>query len=96
MTYPVLKEPQTLVERIIESYATRTTDEFDATGAMHRRLRSMNQLNPQKDQHLQLITQRRVGLDLHLTTADVKVRLLRSVERARRDGPVLGAPIHRR
>jgi len=32
-THPILKEPQTLVERIIERYATRPTDEFDSTGA---------------------------------------------------------------
>jgi len=36
VTYPVLEEPQTLVESIIQRYATRTTNEFDTAGATPR------------------------------------------------------------
>jgi hypothetical protein len=32
MTHPILKKPQTLVESIIQRYATRPTDELDTTG----------------------------------------------------------------
>ncbi len=46
--------------------------------------------------NVQLVAQRRVELELHLTPADVVVSILHPVERARRDGRVLGARIHRR
>ena len=41
MTHPILKEPQTLVESIIQRYATRPTGEFDTTGATRIRRISM-------------------------------------------------------
>ena len=56
----------------------------------------MRTTNRRTGQHSQLIAQRRLELDFHLTPADVKVRLLRPVESAPRDGLVLGARIHRR
>ena len=36
MTHPILKEPKTLVESIIQRYATRATNEFDTAGATNR------------------------------------------------------------
>jgi hypothetical protein len=91
MTHPILKEPQTLVESIIQRYATRPTNEFDPAGATYRRLLGSNG-SANGRLNLQIIAQRRIELDLYLTPADVVVRLLRPVERAR---PAMASSLER-
>lgn len=95
MTHPILEEPQTLVESIIQRYATRATDKFDTTGATYQRLIRIHE-SADEPANLQIIAQRRIKLDLYLTPAYIVVRFLRTVKSACRDVLVLGTRIHHR
>jgi hypothetical protein len=95
MTHPILKEPQTLVESIIQRYTTRATNEFDTARPTYRRSLGCNE-SANRLANLQIIAQRRIKVDLYLTPADIEVRFLRTVKSTSRDGLVLGTRIHRR